>query len=86
MLFPLRTRLKKGTSSLRSEVNKTDTPVPEPSPGPEVLYSPSELDHYFLDPDGLNLIDPFAIPQRLSNNDDIHEGDPEPSPGPYDPG
>ena len=34
-------------------------------PGPEELYSPSELDHYFLDPDGLNLVDPFAIPQRL---------------------
>ena len=55
-------------------------------PGPVELYSPSELDHYLLDPDGLNLVDPFAIPQRLSNNDDIHEGDPEPSPGPYDPG
>ena len=27
-------------------------------PGPEELYSPSELDHYFLDPDGLNLVDP----------------------------
>ena len=49
--------------------------VPEPSPGPEELYSPSDLDHYFLDPEGLNLIDPFVIPQRQSNNDDAYEGD-----------
>ena len=63
----------------------TDTQVPEPYPGTEEQYSPSELDHYFLDPVGLNLIDPFAIPQRLPN-DDTHVGDPEPSPGPFDPG
>ena len=40
-----------------------------------------EFDHYFLDPEGLNLIDPFAIPQGQLN-----EEDPEPSPGPFDPG
>ena len=65
--------------------NIADAPVPQPSPGPEELYSPSELDHYFLDPDGLNLVDPFGMPQRKSDND-VHEGDPEPSPGPFDPG
>ena len=31
-----------------------------------------------------NLIDPFAVPQ--TNKDTVHEGDPEPSPGPFDPG
>ena len=44
--------------------NNTDTPVLEPTPSTEEQYSPSELDHYFLDPDGLNLIDPFGGPQR----------------------
>ena len=52
---------------------------------PEELHSSSELDNYLLDPDGLNMIDPFAIQQSLDNND-AHEGDPEPSPGPFDPG
>ena len=63
----------------------TDTLVPEASPGPEEQYSPSELEHYFLNPDGLNLIDPFAIPQGLPN-DDAHGGNLEPSSGPFDPG
>ena len=45
-----------------------------------------ELDHYFLDPEGLNLIDPFAIHQGQSNNDAVYEEDPEPSLGPFDPG
>ena len=60
--------------------------LPEASPGPEELYSPSELDHYFLEPEGLNLIDPFTIPQRPPNNDDANDGDLEPYPGPFDPG
>ena len=65
--------------------NNTNIRLLEPSQGPEEQYSPSELDNYFLDPNGLNLIDPFAISQTLANND-AHEGDPEPSPGPFDPG
>ena len=40
-----------------------------------------DLEHYFLDPEGLNLMDPFGLP-----NDGIDEEDPEPSPGPVDPG
>ena len=59
----------------------TDIPVPEPYPGPVELNDTLEFDHYFLDPEGLNLIDPFAIPQGHLN-----EEDPEPYPGPFDPG
>jgi len=44
-------------------------------------YIDDELEHYFLDPQGLNLMDPFGLP-----NDGIDEEDPEPSPGPVDPG
>jgi len=42
------------------------------------------LDHFLLDPQGLNLIDPFAA--LPNDNDTVHDGDPEPSPGPFDPG
>ena len=66
--------------------NSLTSPVLEPSPGPVELYDTTELDHYFLDPEGLNLIDPFAIPQGQPNNDTVHGEDPEPSPGPFDPG
>ena len=66
--------------------NNIDTLAPEPSPGLEEAYSPSDLDHYFLDPEGLNLIDPFATSQGQFNNDVAHDGDPEPNPGPFDPG
>ena len=65
--------------------NNTNVRLMEPSQVPEELYSPSELANYFVDPDGLNLIDPFTIPQTLANSN-AHEGDPEPSPGPFDPG
>merc|ERR1712115_247557 len=64
--------------------NNTNLRLQEPSQGPEEQYSSSELDNYFLDPNGLNLIDPFVVPQTLDN--DAHDGDPEPSPGPFDPG
>ena len=49
-------------------------------------YSPNELDHYFLDPEGLNLVDPFVLPERQNNISLTNDGDPEPSPGPFDPG
>ena len=44
-------------------------------------YIDDELEHYFLDPEGLNLMNPFGMP-----NGGIDEEDPEPSPGPVDPG
>ena len=44
-------------------------------------YIDDDLEHYFLDSEGLNLMNPFGIP-----NDQANEEDPEPSPGPFDPG
>ena len=44
-------------------------------------YIDDELEHYFVDPEGLNLMNPFA-----TSNDQTHAEDPEPSPGPFDPG
>ena len=44
-------------------------------------YIDEDLEHYFLDPEGLNLMDLFGIP-----NEETDEEDPEPSPGPVDPG
>merc|ERR1712115_291679 len=50
------------------------------------VHSPSELDNYFLDPEGLNLIDPFIVNQPSTDEDMINDGDPEPDRGPFDPG
>ena len=50
------------------------------------MYSPSELDHYFLDPEGLNLVDPFTVNQPNTDEDMVNDGDPEPDQGPFDPG
>ena len=44
-------------------------------------YIDDDLEHYFLDPEGLNLMNPFGL-----SNDQANEDDPEPSPGPFDPG
>ena len=44
-------------------------------------YADDELEHYFVDPEGLNLMNPFA-----ASNDQTHAEDPEPPPGPFDPG
>ena len=44
-------------------------------------YIDDDLEHYFLDPEGLNLMNPFGMP-----NGGIDEEDPEPPPGPVDPG
>ena len=64
--------------------NTNDTSISEPSPGPAELNGTLELDHYFLDPEGLNLIDPLITPQeQLNTNDITHAEDPEPSP--FDP-
>merc|ERR1712115_335981 len=62
-----------------------NVPLPVPSPGPVELYSPNELDHYFLDPEGLNLVDPF-VPENQNSNSSANVGDPEHYPGPFDPG
>ena len=66
--------------------DNANAPLPELSPGPVEPYSPNELDHYFLDPEGLNLVDPFDLPERQNNNSLTNDGDPEPNPGPFDPG
>ena len=66
--------------------NNTNIRLLEPSQGPEEVYSPSELDNYFLDPEGLNLADPFAVNQTHSDVDTANGGDPEPYQGPFDPG
>ena len=66
--------------------NEDSNQAPQPSPGSVELYSPDELDHYFLDPEGLNLVDPFAIPENQISNRTVNAGDPEPSSGPFDPG
>ena len=50
------------------------------------MHSPSELDNYFLDPEGLNLIDPFIVNQPSTDEDMVNDGDPEPDQGPFDPG
>ena len=50
------------------------------------VHSPSELDNYFLDPEGLNLIDPFIVNQPSTDEDMVNDGDPEPDQGPFDPG
>ena len=63
-----------------------NVPLPVPSPGPVELYSPDELDHYFLDPEGLNLVDPFVLPENQNSSSSVNDGDPVPYPGPYDPG
>ena len=60
--------------------------LPELPPGPFELYSPNELDNYFLDPEGLNLVDPFVLPESQNSNSTANDGDPEPSSGPFDPG
>ena len=66
--------------------NNTNIRLLEHSPGPEGVYSPSELNNYFLDPEGLNLVDPFIANQTHSDDDIAHGGDPESYQGPFDPG
>ena len=64
--------------------NNTNVRLLEPTQDPEETHSPVELDQYLLDPEGLNLIDPFTM--NHSDNADAHVGDPEPNQGPFDPG
>ena len=64
--------------------NNTNIRLMEPSQGPEEIYTPVELDQYFLDPEGLNLVNPFTM--NHSDDATAHVGDPEPNQGPFDPG
>ena len=45
--------------------------VSQPSPGPADVTSESDLDHYFVDPEGLNLLNPFPVDQENEYNADL---------------